>query len=239
MRYDHTVTRFDPTAAQQLAYEAKRKSLRRRRILTLVGVIILLCAITPVAIRYGRMGLERARVTRLYRECAAKTTPATTAVWEEDPELVKQLRDYQLVGSHSGNAAYFVPDAWRQLNAAIGQQIQTWGTLFLHERTTPTSKRRLLVGVDIAGWSRGGPVVLFARVRTIAPAVPMRLPVQEKVDHPSVHLSRTEGTLRLFAGQPDPNDASHFTIDYVLGDQKGVIDGWLKEDGSVLLEKRE
>jgi hypothetical protein len=63
--------------------------------------------------------------------------------------------------------------------------------------------------------------------------------LQEKVDHPSVHLSPTEGPLRLFAGQLDPNDASHFTIDYVIGDQKGVIDGWLKEDGSVLLQKRE
>jgi hypothetical protein len=67
----------------------------------------------------------------------------------------------------------------------------------------------------------------------------MRLPVEEKVDHPSVHLSATEGPLRLFAGQADANDASHFTIDYVLGDQKGVIDGWLKDDGSVLLEKRD
>jgi hypothetical protein len=233
------VTQFDPRPAQQLAYEAKRKSLRRRRIFVLVGVTILLCAVTPFAVRYAKMAAERWRVNRLYAACATHTTPATTVIWEEDAEQIKQLRDYEIVGSHSGNAAYLVPDAWRQLNAAIGQQIQAWGTLFLHERATPTSKRRLLVGVDIAGWSRGGPLVLFARVRTISPAVPMRLPVEAKVDHPSVHLSATEGTLRLFAGQPDAGDASHFTIDYVLGEQRGVIDGWLKEDGSVVLEKRE
>ena len=233
------MTRFDPTRAQQIDYAAKRKSLRRRRILVLVGVIILLCAVTPFAVRYGNMAAERWRVNRLYRTSAAYTAPATKLVWEEDPEQVKQLRDYQSVGSHNGNAAFFVPDTWKQLNAAIGQQIQTWGTLFLHERTTRTSKRKLLVGVDIAGWSRGGPVVLFARCRTIAPAAPVRLPAQEKIDHPSVHLSNTEGLLRLFAGQPDANDASHFTIGYVLGDQKGVIDGWLKDDGSVLLERRE
>ena len=233
------MTRFDPRPAQQLEYAAKRKSLRRRRILVLVGVIILLCAVTPFAVRYGNMAMERWRVNRLYSACAAYTAPATKVVWEEDPQQVTQLHDYQSVGAHNGNAAFFVPDTWKQLNAAIGQQIQTWGTLFLHERTTPTSKRTLLVGVDIAGWSRGGPVVLFARCRTIAPAVPMRLPTEEKVDHPSVHLSNTEGALRLFAGQPDANDASHFTIDYALGDQKGVIDGWLKDDGSVLLEKRD
>jgi hypothetical protein len=233
------VTRFDPTPTQQLAYAAKQKSLRRRRFVVLVGVIILLCAVTPFAVRNGNMAMERWRVNRLYRTCAAYTAPATKVVWEEASQQVKQLRDYQTVGSHNGNAAFFVPNEWKQLNAAIGQQIQTWGTLFLHERITPTTKRPRLVGVDIAGWSRGGPVVLFARCRTIAPAVPMRLPTEAKVDHPSVHLSATEGPLRLFAGQPDANDASHFTIEYMLGDQRGVIDGWLKDDGSVLLEPRE
>ena len=232
------VTRFDPTAARQLEYEQTRASLRRRRIAMLVAVIVLLCAVTPFAIRYANMAGERWRVNRLYRECAAHVTPATTVVWEEDSEQVKRLHDYEIVGSHHGNAAYVVPEKWRQLNAVIGRQIQTWGTLFLHERATPTSKRKLLVGVDIAGWSRGGPVVLFARVRTIAPAAPMRLPTQANVAHPSVVLATTESPLRLFAGQPDVNDASHFTIDFVIGDAKGVIDGWLKEDGSVLLERR-
>jgi hypothetical protein len=236
------VTRFDPTAARQLEYEQKRASQRRRRIATLVAVTIMLCAVTPFAVRYAKLAAERWRVNRLYHECAAHVTPAaaaTTIVWEEDAEQVKRLRDYEIVGSHHGTAAYTVPAKWRELNAAIGQQIQTWGTLFLHERRTPQSNRPLLVGVDIAGWSRGGPVVLFARCRTIAPAAPMRLPTQAKLDHPSVMLATTEAPLRLFAGRPDPNDASHFTIEYAVGDAKGLIDGWVKEDGGVVLERRE
>lgn len=44
--------------------------------------------------------------------------------------------------------------------------------------------------------------------------------------------------LRVYAGQPDPADASHFTINYVLDGQPGVIDGWLKADGSVALRPR-
>ena len=43
--------------------------------------------------------------------------------------------------------------------------------------------------------------------------------------------------LRLYAGQPDPNDESHFTISYMAGARHGVIDGWLTGDGdSVMLE---
>jgi hypothetical protein len=44
--------------------------------------------------------------------------------------------------------------------------------------------------------------------------------------------------MRVFAGQPDPNDASHFTIGYELDGAPGVIDGWLVNDQTVVLEPR-
>jgi hypothetical protein len=44
--------------------------------------------------------------------------------------------------------------------------------------------------------------------------------------------------LRVFAGQADPADASHFTVAYDLDGRPGVIDGWLKPEGSVQLEPR-
>ena len=37
--------------------------------------------------------------------------------------------------------------------------------------------------------------------------------------------------MRFFAGQPDPADASHFTIRYQADGREGVIDGWMKDDG--------
>jgi hypothetical protein len=47
-----------------------------------------------------------------------------------------------------------------------------------------------------------------------------------------------KGVLRVFAGQADPADPSHFTIPYDLDDQPGVIDGWLRDDEVVLLQPR-
>ena len=44
--------------------------------------------------------------------------------------------------------------------------------------------------------------------------------------------------LRLYAGQADPADPSRFTIAYDLDGQTSVIDGWLKPDGSVVLQPR-
>ena len=45
--------------------------------------------------------------------------------------------------------------------------------------------------------------------------------------------------LRIHAGQPDPADPSHFTIPYVLNGKPGVIDGYLRANGRVMLEPRE
>jgi len=51
----------------------------------------------------------------------------------------------------------------------------------------------------------------------------------------NVNLSNV---FRLFAGQADPKDASHFTITYELDGKPGIIDGWLLNDGTVALEPR-
>jgi hypothetical protein len=50
------------------------------------------------------------------------------------------------------------------------------------------------------------------------------------------HLSQV---FRVFAGQPDPRNASHFTIGYEVDGKPGTIDGWLLKDLTVVLEPRE
>jgi hypothetical protein len=44
--------------------------------------------------------------------------------------------------------------------------------------------------------------------------------------------------LRIYAGQPDPNDPSHFTFDYEQWGQRDTVDGWLEADDSVTLKPR-
>lgn len=43
----------------------------------------------------------------------------------------------------------------------------------------------------------------------------------------------------LFAGQPDAQDESHFTMSYECDRQRGTIDGWLMNDDTVKLEVRD
>jgi len=43
---------------------------------------------------------------------------------------------------------------------------------------------------------------------------------------------------RIYEGQPDEADQSHFTIEYKIGEKAGLIDGWLGDDEVVVLKPR-
>ena len=44
--------------------------------------------------------------------------------------------------------------------------------------------------------------------------------------------------LRWYAGQCDPSDDSHFTINFQLDGKPGVLDGWLRNDDTIRLQLR-
>jgi hypothetical protein len=52
-----------------------------------------------------------------------------------------------------------------------------------------------------------------------------------------MYLKPTD-VVRLYHGQPDPNDASAFTIDYDLNGTGGTIDGKLTASGNITLTPR-
>ena len=47
-----------------------------------------------------------------------------------------------------------------------------------------------------------------------------------------------QGALRVFAGQPDPADPSHFTIDYESDAGRHTMDGWLQPNDKVTFKIR-
>ena len=107
-------------------------------------------------------------------------------------------------------------------------------TLFIHGRRSPDGTR-MLVLVSLMALEDAGKLT----ADTFAP---------ETDDEPGLYR-RAESQLTLrrlphdrmtfLAGQPDPKDESHFTIQYRLNDQPGTIDGRLADDGSVQMIVRD
>ena len=228
------VTRYQPPPL-----DYARRPPRAKRIALLVLLLAVATALVPLTLKYARSAAERIELRRLYSRGAQHVAAADAVVYDEDPVSQKALlggAKYQQVGGHHGPIAFRTVPQWEQFVAANRGRISSHGTLFLGELATPSGRKRL-VGVDITGWSRGGPVILFTYARTFTPVTLAKLPAMT-ASSPSLNLARGEGILRLFAGQADPSDPAHFTIRYTFDDQPGVIDGWLKDDGTVLLEPR-
>jgi hypothetical protein len=147
-------------------------------------------------------------------------------------------------------AAYRPAEPWQRFYAAAGGVMRSEGTVFLHERRTPAGERRL-VGVDLLPF--GLPIGLnltdpvegrlepWGRVFTdgsfLRPPVEAFSPKQNP--YRSWSLIGPPDRLRVFAGQPDPNDPSHFTIDYEVHGVRHTLDGWLRDDDTVVIEPRD
>lgn len=114
--------------------------------------------------------------------------------------------------------------------------------VFLHARRDPAGRQRLVivqailresglpgrtpelyVGTYIpAGWRPGGRIRGSSSWRSVRP-------FEDFEDDTPV---------RLYAGQPDPADPSHFTIRYSRAGRGGTLHGYLGDDGRVTLEAR-
>lgn len=113
--------------------------------------------------------------------------------------------------------------------------------IFVHERiaAAPGGKPRLVMvaldartyaplpGFEVIVLSEGS---LFRLPQNVSPgtraAIGLNLGPQPDPD------------LRIYAGQPDPADPSHFTIDYEMWGQRDTFDGWLQPDDTVRLKPR-
>jgi len=112
--------------------------------------------------------------------------------------------------------------------------------VFLHQRQSPAGTCRRIVAVDCYTLYLSSASVLQAMQTTVVdPADPLSL-----ASRPSASIQEMDGgypiglQIDVYGGQPDPNDASRFTIDYAIEGNRGVIDGQLGDDGSVNLKIR-
>lgn len=191
------------------------------------------------------------------------TMPPTKVVYEEDPMKAASLqtlppypnsayfgergstsgtwKDYR--SRRGGPPVIYFPPSIQKLS------IQRMGLGFLHERSNSHSPRSL-IWVQL-GWrsqrppnwddSKGLPprteVFLAGRRCTHDECVPpdSMLDVRLNWNYLRIPL-RPDQIMRIYAGQPDPDDAAHFTIKYEIDNLPGTIDGRLEADDTVTLK---
>lgn len=225
---------YAPVTPVTRAARARRWALPVALGLLIVGAV----AIAPRLIRYTQ-------ALHFQRQCLTYAAPGTQVVLETNPaEAKKLIADPRYATDPSGAVAYLVPGEWTSFYASLGSGFQTSGTVFLHERSLPNGTR-LLVGVDV------NLVSLLHTPRTAAAMSARILEPGSAFRGPRMTMTATRGDgsqiqfdpaadrLTIFAGQPDPSDASHFTIDYDLNGVRHTLDGWVVDANEIKIESRD
>jgi hypothetical protein len=188
----------------------------------------------------------------------AYSSPAGTVVYEEDPATVPALlaqSGYVAVPANlqppNGlKGAAFDPDCWNKLLAASGPSAPPAGgaVVFSHERVSPAGNHRLVIvlycprqiwfgvsqfAVPFSPW-----YVLTVTPATLNQPAGWYRPSIDIMYVPPRYAPKKPPVVRIYAGQPDPNDASHFTIAYQMWGQSDTIDGRLLDNDSVTMTPR-
>lgn len=153
------------------------------------------------------------------------TAPSDRVVVETEDARAKMLlaRPGYVPASLTGHVDAFYADSIPQQASGLE------AVLFLHERMTPSGERRL-VSLSIA----------------LNPTISLYTATYRPTWHGLQRVRRDrflEGAFqgrvnRIFAGQADPADPTHFTIRYEAEGQQRVLDGWLQDDDSLKFQDR-
>jgi len=193
------------------------------------------------------------------------TLPTDKVVYEEDSApaslLLQQpgyspyvLNRQKNSNDHSPSvrAAAFYPACFRSLNSLATSPFPIFSfmgktssaILFLHERVSPAGHHRLVAvsyapettsfqpafiqGYDCDACA-ASPATFFTSL-VIAPKMYAIDVLSGFPRHPPL--------VRVYAGQPDPNDPAHFTIRYQMWGREDVLDGRLLDNDDVDLTPR-
>jgi len=238
-------------ALHQLDY-SKRPARRIPRWLRVIGVSLLGTLIIISAEENLPEAKSRFDAWMFQHKMMRLERPADRVVYEEDPLRCAVLNhdpDYRPVVPFSRDfdaaAATTQPLGMAYVDPiAQARMIRPWGARCLvlsHLRRTPTGAERLVVVYCVPnkiGWKD---VREYFFLRVFEPGLAlqgMRMTSRTGGIDRSPPDAEIPSPLRVYAGQIDPADSSHFTVRFQRGRESGIIDGYLKDDESVTLKVR-
>ena len=198
----------------------RRPALRR----ALVATSIL--ALVAVSLKWIGPTIDHARLLHYQSQCLRYAAPPDRVVM-------------------AGESPYQTAPCWRSFYALFsppGRKDLT--TVFLHELQKKDGTRRLVTLEASANWGNTAQPdsEIDLEYHVIAPATPWtraRLINNAEARPYFYHESGLGKSFNIHAGQADPTDPTHFTIELTWKKQSVTVDGWLRDDDTILLEPRD
>jgi hypothetical protein len=234
-----------------LSYAPVRPPLIRRIPARSAILWIVAFAVTAASARYGRSLLLAADRMYLQQVCASYSAPPSQVVYEEDPRRSGALRESDtgvhglpLLHAEDGAAAVRSCSTWERYAKLRGlfvdERFRDGATLFLHRLRAPSGQQRIVylgyhydslhagryAVIHPYGWDGEPPA---SRTQQTSAVSDRTIDLFERYFPTHTHAR----DFRFYAGQPDPKDRSHFTVEYEWAGRRGWIHGWLRDDATV------
>jgi hypothetical protein len=248
-----------PTRLTTLDYAQRPRFARRKIRWIMCGLPLILCAIGYGQRNAIHSVWQNWRWLRMESRCFAYSAPADQVVYEEDPIAAARL--VQLPGYTGafipwgsggwtpaalghGRPAFFEPDVVRSFWSGwsyLDAQKPLSAILFCHRvKTTDNKEKLLIVSLDATPGSNDyGPFytieTAFYELGTLTHEPPVSR-TSASIDPVAARLGLdgpNRPPLRIYAGQIDPADPTHFTTVFELGLKRHVVD-W-RMDGPIHL----
>ena len=244
-----------PTAPLPLDYaksSARCRIIRRIFRITLLLTIIIAAATSN---RWAPPAWHRAQLLYWQRQCLNYAAPPDQIVFESDqgfsiilgptasnpPKCLAKLQQFlpSSGASLSSNTTFALSTSGNTFTAASER------VSFIHQRRSRNGNVRLVVIGDVFNLSDSYDTCVPTGVFGGSPPIEsvsflnwVRPRFLDAYDADGDGYPDRPFHVRVYAGQIDPIDQSHFTIAYEIDRNKDIIDGYLQDDGSVTLTCR-
>jgi hypothetical protein len=211
---------------------------RRRRFRRAMLRLAILSIVIWVGARWGPVAWQRSALLYRQRQCLRYTAPPDKVVCSEPLPRAGRMFPFSFAAADPpgiSDAMGLHPDGGKAFPGPSGP------VLFMHERKTASGRRYLVILRRVPSSGRESwdlpssyRLTLIEPATVTAKGILRERPVIEVLprdftEPPDADSSAPPDTLRFFAGQPDPADASRFTIRYQRGSRAGVLHGILED----------
>jgi hypothetical protein len=231
----------------------RENAKRRRRIALWAALSFIFIFVT---IWKGRNIREAVVLQYQQWQCLRFEKPDSAVAYDSDHQRMMSVAVRDRAYVDLGYGYGYKPSALRFF-ALSNLLSNTPSIIFMHERVSPGGHRRLVVveaPTDVDFQFRRFPLIPAAWFGSLKPITfsnaaeeinfgynllkddSQELRGRDLPDAKRDRDRHLKTPLRIFFGQPDHKDASHFTINYEVGAEPGVIDGWLRDDDAVILQ---
>lgn len=223
--------------------------IRRRTVRWVIWLAVVI-SIGLAGVLWGPAAWRHGELLYWQHRCMNYTAPAEQVVFDSEPDAaaLSKLSEpgYRNCKNAGGGTAMAYVPAERQQRVDLWYAGVRGATLFMHSRRTPSGRERLvIVELEGAPCAAGAMYSWFLPFSTLStePAGIFRGNDNYCTASGLLALGSSPGEvldprIRVFAGQADPENASHFTIAVDFDGRRKMIDGWLLDSDGVALVAR-